>query len=579
MQKREKADVLVFGGSLAGLCAAITAKEDNPNLDVLIVEKYTTGYAGRANRGAGIMDAMAGVDPERYVEYHTRNNGDYLNDQVALYKYAAGLDEGVVCLDRWTNGKICKDKHGNFRYMKWRALPIGKDPDDGKLIFDNKDDFPWTLVAIDLDFMVNLRNTAKKYGVRFQDRTGLVGLLKDGNRISGAVGYDIDDLTQTVYEAKTVVLATGVQGYRIMPMWQGGRGEGLRAAYEVGAKFRNVEMGSFYNWTNRDNFESNMGVEYALYNVDGENVCEPYTGGATGTHSDVDAYSIAEYYKQNKAGKGPLHYRPEDNVLLPSLMCVCGAPDYFDRPFADDFWNNLFFNAYSQETNDEMFPGLVGETGGLMVDTEMETSVKGLFGAGDICHAGAGYHGATTSPCMVRGSGLANAQYTGRIAGRYAAIEAVKVDFGKISEDDITAIDEMFKKPLDQGGTVDPMDFLPKIQDVMQPLGNSLYRSEERLKKALNRINVLKDQLPTLRATDPHELFGCLELKSMLLSGEMFFTTSLQRKESRGWFIREDYPNHADKIEWVVASKAADGTMQTEKMPVPIETYKYQPED
>ena len=59
----------------------------------------------------------------------------------------------------------------------------------------------------------------------------------------------------------------------------------------------------------------------------------------------------------------------------------------------------------------------------------------------------------------------------------------------------------------------------------------------------------------------------------------MFFTTSLQRKESRGWFIREDYPNHADKIEWVVASKAADGTMQTEKMPVPIETYKYQPED
>ena len=98
---------------------------------VLIVEKYTTGYAGRANRGAGIMDAMAGVDPERYVEYHTRNNGDYLNDQVALYKYAAGLDEGVACLDRWTNGKICKDKHGNFRYMKWRALPIGKDPDDG----------------------------------------------------------------------------------------------------------------------------------------------------------------------------------------------------------------------------------------------------------------------------------------------------------------------------------------------------------------------------------------------------------------------------------------------------------------
>ena len=72
-----KTDVLIVGGSLAGMCAAITAKEQNPELEVTVVEKYTTGYAGKAHRGAGIMNAMAGVDPEQYVEYHTRNNGDY----------------------------------------------------------------------------------------------------------------------------------------------------------------------------------------------------------------------------------------------------------------------------------------------------------------------------------------------------------------------------------------------------------------------------------------------------------------------------------------------------------------------
>ena len=49
-----KTDVLIVGGSLAGMCAAITAKEQNPEIEVTVVEKYTTGYAGKANRGAGI---------------------------------------------------------------------------------------------------------------------------------------------------------------------------------------------------------------------------------------------------------------------------------------------------------------------------------------------------------------------------------------------------------------------------------------------------------------------------------------------------------------------------------------------
>ena len=64
-------DLLIVGGSLAGMAAAITAKEENPDLDVLLVEKYTAGYAGKANRGAGIMDMIGDSDPEDYVKYHT----------------------------------------------------------------------------------------------------------------------------------------------------------------------------------------------------------------------------------------------------------------------------------------------------------------------------------------------------------------------------------------------------------------------------------------------------------------------------------------------------------------------------
>ena len=574
MANRIKTDLLVVGGSLAGMCAAITAKEENPELDVLVVEKYTTGYAGKANRGAGIMDAMAGVDPERYVEYHTKYNGDYLNDQDFLRDYANGLDKSVELLDKWSGGKISKDQDGNFRYLKWRAQITGKDA-YGKLIFDNKDDFPWTLVAVDLDYMPNVRKYAAKAGIKFVDRTGIVDLLKDGERISGAVGYNIDDGSQTIFQCKAVVMATGACNYRIMPMWAGGRGEGIRALYRAGAQFRNCEMGSFYNWTSLENFESSMGVEYALYNNKNENVCAQY---ATVHHSDVDAYSIAEYYKQMKAGNGPLTYRMPENPLMPFLMQCCGSSAYFDRPFADDFWNNLFFNAFSQATHNECVPGLVAEFGSCRVGRDFQTTVPGAFAAGDLSHTGGAYHGATTSPCMVRGSGLANAQYSGRIAGSCAAKYALDCEFGAVDEAAVAAVDAHFNGYAKQNGTVKVMEFLPKLQNVVQPLGNSLYRSEDRLQKALARVKELQGELHTLKADDPHNLFGCLELESMLLCAEMFFTTSLQRKESRGWFLREDYPEHADELYWITAKQGADGTIETAKERVPIETYKYQPE-
>lgn len=570
-----KTDMLVIGGSLAGLAAAICAKEQNPDLDVLIVEKYTTGYAGKANRGAGIMDAMAGVDPERYVEYHTKYNGDYLNDQEFLLDYASGLDAGVDMLDRWTGGKkISKDHNGNYRYLKWRAQITGKD-EYGKLTFDNKDDFPWTLIAIELDYLVTVRAYAAKLGVKFIDRVGIVGFLKDGDRISGAVGYNIDDGSQSVYQCKTAVLCTGCCNYRIMPMWSGGRGEGLRAAYMAGAKFRNVEMGSFYNWTSEENFESSMGVEYALYNKHNENVCAKY---ATTQHSDVDAYSIAEYYKQIKAGNGPLTYRMPENPLMPFLMQCCGSSAYFDRPFADDFWNNLFFNAFSQATHHECIPGLVGETGGLYVERDFQTSVPGLYAAGDASHTGGAYHGATTSPVMVRGSGLANALYSGRIAGEKAGASAMAMEYGAIDQADIDAIDAHFNGLGKKGGTVKVMEFLPELHKVMQPLGNSLFRREDRLQAALARVKELQGKLDTLVADDPHNSFGCLEMESMLLMAEMFFTASLERKESRGWFLREDYPEHGDDLYWVTLKKGANGEVTTDKMPVPIERYKFQPE-
>ena len=205
MTERMTTDVLVVGGSIAGLAAAITAKEKDPSLDVTVVEKYTSGYSGKANRGAGIMLILGDSTPEEFAQFYLKHIGLYLNNQTTLLKYAGMLNSNADALDKWSGGKIDKGPDGKLRTLKWASRPVGKGA-DGKPIFDQDVPYPWTLVAIELDYMREVRKYARKLGVKFVDRTGMVDLLTDGGKVAGIVGYDIDKGTQVVMGAKSVVL-------------------------------------------------------------------------------------------------------------------------------------------------------------------------------------------------------------------------------------------------------------------------------------------------------------------------------------------------------------------------------------
>jgi len=565
-------DVLVVGGSIAGLAAAITAKEQDPSLDVTVVEKYTSGYSGKANRGAGIMLILGDHTPEEFAQFYLKHIGLYLNNQTTLLKYATMLNSGPEAIDKWS-GKVDKDENGRFRSLKWASKIVGK-KEDGRPIFDQNVPYPWTLVAIDLDYVREVRKYARKAGVKFVDRVGMVDLLTDGGKVAGAVGYDIDGGEQRVFGAKSVVLACGNQCWRVMPMWSAARGEGVAAAFRAGAKFANCEYGSFYNWTNLDHFESDMGVEYALYNDKGENVGLPLIKEV---HPDISADVLVEWYKQTIAGNGPLHYRMNENPLMPVLSSVLGSQAVHNRPYADRLWGYLFFNAFSQQTNDHVVPGLIGEFGGLWVDENMATTIPGLFSAGDLCVHGSRAWGATAQPGRHRGSGIGFATFSGRVAGPSAASYAAGAEALPLSDEQIAAIDKRVTAPLKSSGAMKPLEMVAEIQKVMQPLGNSLYRHEDRMKKALARVDELKALLPRLKADDPHQMFGVNECEATLLCAEMFFKASLERKESLGWFQREDYPEQSkDGMYWITVQNK-DGQVSVGKDRVPLETYPFRP--
>ena len=68
--------------------------------------------------------------------------------------------------------------------------------------------------------------------------------------------------------------------------------------------------------------------------------------------------------------------------------------------------------------------------------------------------------------------------------------------------------------------------------------------------EALGMVLDVKERLPQVAATDPHYLVAAHDARNMALSAELFYRTALTRKESRGWFIREDYPER-DDAEWL----------------------------
>ena len=82
-------DLLIIGGGIGGLTAAISAMEESPEIDVLLVDKQTIGWSGKAPKTGGVLMVIGPEDNlEDFFEYQIRNIGDYLNDQDLLYALA-----------------------------------------------------------------------------------------------------------------------------------------------------------------------------------------------------------------------------------------------------------------------------------------------------------------------------------------------------------------------------------------------------------------------------------------------------------------------------------------------------------
>jgi len=554
------ADLLIVGGGIAGLACAISAKETDPDVDVLVLDKVVAGWGGKANKGGGnivFMDPTDGID--NFVDFHVHNVGEFLEDQELLRDFGNESRGNLERLESW-GVHIYRDDAGEPKYVRW--LP----------------EQPWRLAVLDQDLTLNMAKHARKLGVRFMDRVEIIDLLKDGERVCGAIGFGMVDGACVVVQAGAVVLANGNQCYKLMPRWSSAGGEGIAAAWRAGAAMRGAEFGNFINWVFADTKEVCQGAEDVLYNTKGENISKRVRPTL---ESDVASKEVVEWWNEVKAGNGPICANMAENYVNNEIVPAFHEDKLAVRPVSMKFWGLTIGKAMAASTvhgpMQPVMPGLNAELSPIKVDHQMATTVPGLFAIGDACYAGACLAGAVPAPPgRMRGSGLGFATFSG-VRCAPAAVAAARAAAGQPDAAQAEALKARIFAPLGRTGMAAP-DMVRAVQDVMAPVGYALYKSADRMEEALDKVLALKAQVPTLAAGDPHYLAACHVAESMVLGAEMFYRASLVREESRGWHLREDFPQRDDAkfLKWIEL-RDADGEMAVSLHDVPVDTYSLRP--
>ena len=553
-------DVLIVGGGVGGLSCAASVKEHLPDADVLVIEKNFAGYAGKANRGGGVLQYFdpQKVKPEDFLKFHVNEIGAYLGNQELMLRYVAMNPMLINTLEKW-GVHIPREENGDLH-----VRPTG----------------PMTaMINVDLDLCLRIRRYAEKQGVRFMDKTVMADLLTDEGKVSGALAYSVLDGTTYVIAAERVVLATGSQNYRFASMWSSGRGDGTAAAYRAGAKLRNVEFGNFAQLMRVKSHNEIVFGENIMYNAKGEFISPHFL---THRETDINSNAIQEWYKQMVAGTGPVHV--EFSGPKPVM-----DERVWGRPYGKKF--RELNDSRAEEVDGhmnakpEVCPMLVGEQSPIRTDIYMRTTLKGLYAIGDCSYSGSAAAGAVPAPPgRNRGSGILNAVFAAVVCGEtigndvYAPVRGPKMP-PKIDEAQVEALTERLFAPLKRESGCSAEDVIEQVQKAMCPSDFSVIMRADRMETALAIVMKAKKMAETLKANDLHELMCCHEAEAMVLSAELHYRASEMRKESRGWFLREDYPERDDAnwLKWIDVQNV-NGEMEFTTVRVPVEQWPVKPD-
>ena len=554
-------DVLVLGAGGAGLRAAIAAAEAGKR--VLVVCKSLLGKAHTVMAEGGVAAAMHNVAYQDSWEVHfadTMKGGKLINDWHMAELHARESPDRVLELERWGavfdrtwQGRIHQRPFGAHTYP--RLAHIGD--------------------RTGLELLRTLQDRAvHTTGVDVHMEVTVFKLLKDGDRIAGALAYRRADGSLVLYLCRALVLATGGAGkmYRVTSNSWESTGDGTALAYDAGAQLRDMEMVQFHPtgmvWPAGVRgilvTEGVRGEGGVLRNKEGERFMERYDHERMELSSrDIVARAINS---EVGAGRGS----PHGGVFLDITH---RSPDYIKRKLPSMYEQFLKLAKVDITTQPmEVAPTIHYIMGGVRVKAETgESTVPGLFAAGEVA---AGLHGAN----RLGGNSLSDLLVFGKRAGEAAASSGGRAP--KVDERAVEAAIGDLLAPLDRPAGESPYRLQAEIQEVMTKHA-PIVRDAAGLEAGVEAIIEIGARVKACGTGGSRSLafnpgwHTAIDLRSMLVNAEALLRAALERKESRGAHARSDFPKLDDALSDVnfIVEKSPDGmAVRLEKRP-PLPDY------
>ena len=580
-------DVLVIGAGGSGLRAAIEARA--AGVSVGLVCKSLLGKAHTVMAEGGIAAALGSVDERDSWKVHfadTMRGGQYVNNWRMAELHAREsparvreLEAWGAVFDRTPDGKILQRNFGGHRYP--RLAHVGD--------------------RTGLELIRTLQDHAIHLGMDVHMECTVVALLKDGDRISGALAYERSTGKFKVFKASAVIVATGGIGrsFKITSNSWEGTGDGHALAYEAGAELMDMEFVQFHPtgmvWPLSVRgllvTEGVRGEGGVLRNKNGERFM---FGDIPDNYKSQTADTPEEgwrYTQGDKQARRPPELLTRDHVarcIMREVKAGRGSPHggvFLDiswikehLPNAADHIKRKLPSMYHQfkqlaDIDITAVPMEVGPTthyvmGGIRVDADTQMSnVPGLFACGECA---SGINGAN----RLGGNSLSDLLVFGKLAGEHAAAFAKSNARPAI---DNLAVDKALKaavEPLERPAGENPYTIQTELQDSMQDLVG-IVRTESEMKQALVVIEKLKDRARKANVGGSRNYnpgwHTAIDLHNLLIVSEAITKSAIERKESRGGHFREDFPEKGDAWSHVnmVLRKGSDGAMELRQVPLP----------
>ena len=549
-------DVLVLGAGGAGMCAALKAKESE--VDVLLIDKCGIGWNGQVPIGGGILAYVYPEYAEKWAEKVTRDSNFFNNQD---WTFALGNYMHKSTMDLAAMGITFLKNKGELNILNW-----------GPNIYVTLFNAPKSLVA--------LKKTALARGVKMMDKIYAIDLLKRDGRIVGAIGLGLADGRTYLFNAKTVILATGNCGYMHEKTYSSVLGEGPAMGYRAGAQLVNAEFSSSYVWGIKVLGKELMGIHFYLYleNARGEKIMgKHYPELMTGKHSvyTFDPRVIDAMQKEVNAGLGPIYL----NLMGLSDAEIAGlAEDRVEgltQIMANDTMKLLKEKAGIDPSREkmEMWPRYLYSGGGLRIDVKGKTTLDGLYAAGGAASnswsGGGGGQG---------GLGVQSAAVTGFVAGENAAKYARENQRLEIDFTSAKSILDRVLAPMQHKGDTDAATVAYRVHEAVVPMKYNRQREAGRMQEALGIVQDARSKLSRVGANDFHDLARYHSAESMVMAAEFTYKAALMRQESRAGHFREDFPKRDDKnwFKWITIEQK-EGKPQLSTLPVPLEKFKVKP--